>query len=258
MRAQRTLLAAILAGTALTAPAADPQLNPLALTDPGSLAAALPTLAAALPSILSEAAPIEVVLLSEAIADYAPTNRLSDLPGILSTAVPILESAADAALTAYGAAYLPPSVVAELPSLIATVAPQLESDIDAYASHFPGSISLAVIPSVLSTALPAINSEIAAEISADVPIISSYLTAYAGALSSYEAAALGTGTGGLVPLPTGGLNGTASTLGASGQVPPSATALSTLPAFTGAASRGEAWAGGVVGVVGAIMALGTL
>ena len=235
-------------------PAADPQLDQINFTDPNSLAAALPTLAAELPGALSAAETPALADISAAISAFAPTAVLSDVPAILSTVVLALESLADAAATRYPLP-LPPALASELPAVISEVVPALESDIDAFVTRFPGTISLAALPTVIASELPAIDSQILAEISAEVPVVSSYLTQYASVIASLERAALPTGAAastGALPSP-GGLN--ATTTGAAG-VPPSVT-TGALATFTGAASR-EGWTSGVLGVAGAVAALAML
>ena len=249
------ITALALAARALAAPAPDPEANPqldrIDYTDPNSLAAALPTLAAQLPGALSAADRPAVAELSAAISAFAPTAVLSDVPAILSTVAPVLESLAEAAVTKYPLP-IPPALASELPGVISEVVPALESDVDAFVTRFPGTVSLAALPSVIASQLPAIDSEILAEISAEIPVISSYLTQYASVIASLEHGAVPTGAAastGVGPVP-GGLN--ATTTGAAG-VPPSAT-TGALATFTGGAVK-EGWRGGVVGVVGAVAAL---
>ena len=171
------------------------------------------------------------------------------MPAILSSAEPALESAAVAEITAVAGGVLPPSIASELPAVVSEVVPQLESGIDNYVTtRLPGSASLVLLPSAIAADLPSINSVLAGQVSAYLPAASSYLTQYAGAISSYEAAAA---SGGL--LPTGFAP---SGFNASGGGAPTGTG-SPIPIATGAAAK-NTWVGGVAGVAMAVVAVAML
>ena len=228
-------------GAALAAAAPSPEPQQLA-----SFAAQLPSLVAELgPLVSAEAsqlAPALENLQNLQIPGLSPTAVVSDLPAVLSSELPALET--------YALAQIPSGLFspAEM-SAISAAAPGIFSsiaqNIDGLIADLPQTLPVTALGPYIASNLPAIESEILADVSSLVPVASSILTAV-------DAQATGAGSAGT----TGGFGPTATGTGFSGALTPTASA--PISTFTGAASangwgKGVVGAAAVVGVVGAML-----
>lgn len=221
----------------------------LAAAAPQDLGAIGSQIASELPSLVSDLGPlasadapqISAFLQSLSIPGVAPTVAISQLPAVLSSELPALETAAFGLLSGF----LPPDQL----SIIETAAPPVftavASNLGGLLSQLPSSLLAEPVTALgpyLASNLPAIESAILPEISALEPEASSYLTALGGL-----ATGTGAGTTGL-PSPT------ATATGFSGVTTPTAP----IATFTGAANangwgKEVAGAAAVAGIVGALL-----
>ena len=185
---------------------------------------------------------------SAIIQQVAPTAVVSDIPGILSSALPGLETLAAEELTGLIPPGLVPSeVVAQIPTVVSEILPAVASEIDAaIITGLPATLSLAALPGALESNLPAVESQIVGAVSEAIPEASSVLVNADPLVSSLTA-------GGSGALPTG-LLPTAGT-GSLSIVPTPTSSLT--PVYTGAASK-DGWRRELVGAAGVVAAVAML
>jgi hypothetical protein len=133
-----------------------------------------------LPSIISEDGGALITDLAVIISQYDPTGIVSDLPGVLATEAPVIESYLDRLITGLippGA--LPTDIIAELPGFVSELVPEIITELDAIITAvFPGSLSDAAIPTLLASLLPEIALEAESIASEALPALSSVLESF--------------------------------------------------------------------------------
>ena len=224
----------------------------LAAAAPNAEPQQLDTLAAELPSLVSQLGPFvsaEATALvpilqnigSVSIPGVPATAVVSDLPSILNAELPALETLAIGAIPS---GLFSPAEMSAISSASPAVFTALAQNIDGLLAQLPQTLPVASLGGFIASNLPAVESAILADVSSLIPYASSILTAIDG-----QATATAT-TG-------GGSAGTTGAIGTGG-VTPTATGISpTITPFTGAANA-NGWGKGVVGaaavaVVGAFL-----
>lgn len=206
--------------------------------DAASIISELGPLITELPSIISEEGGALVTDLENLISQYDPTGVVSDLPGLLATEAPVIESYLDELITAaIPAGAVPTDILAEIPSLVSELVPEVLTELDAIiTADLPGTLSDAAIPTLLASLLPEIGTEIEKIASEALPALSSLLTSLfptAPANLTAQPTTVVTSVG-TAPVPSSGFG---------------ATTTKALATFTGAASA-MAWKAEMAGIAG--------
>ena len=176
--------------------------------------------------------------LPDLIADVAGTAHVSDLPGVLSTLVPLFGSVLESQL----------ATATDVPSAAATnLVPALSFAVAAQASDVGARVSALLPPTASLAGLSAASygsvfaSDGAAQQSANQPVVDSILAGQVTGAPSVSLAVAGS-------LTTMASSGTAASAGSSA---PSSTS-------SRAAAPRESWTAGVIGVVGAVIGVAML
>jgi hypothetical protein len=191
--------------------------------------------------IQAEASPI-ISELSQLIQAIAPTGVVSDLPAVLSTNIPFIDSIIiDLITSGVPPGAIPTDIAAEIPAIVSQGVSVVISDIDDILAQLPGTLSDAALPSLLASYIPIIGSEVQAAATSLLPELGSLLaTALPG---STPAAASGNST------KTASGSGSIVT-SASVTATTSASATTSKPQFTGGAAERVGWGMQVAAVVG--------
>jgi hypothetical protein len=219
-----------------------------------TIAAELPALASGLPALISSEAPALISELGVVISQYAPTARVSDVGGLLTTALPAIESAIDAEISSLlPSGALPTQIANQIPGFVHSELPVLASEIPVLLSEagLSPTLSLAALPGVLSSDLPLIESAIPAYISAELPVISSYLVNGFNATGSLTTVTL------TAPASSPAMATGATSVVATGNVTVPTLGTPSLPVQTGAAGS-LMWNLELMGMAGAALMIAAL
>ncbi|KAK4986714.1 hypothetical protein LTR66_007793 [Elasticomyces elasticus] len=180
------IFAALRTGDAKADPAATEMVN--AVSEVVSLVDQY--LATALPAYISQEFPPVISGLVKAVSSYAPTARVSDVPMLVSIAVPLIDSwetKIESQLIPLVAKFGTPSdIVTEIPAAVSGFVSNLIRVADNVISgQLPPTAPLTALPSALSSGLPALATELLGVASQLLEELKPALSSYAPLVQSY-------------------------------------------------------------------------